>query len=501
MSDSKLERQFREKIDGHVSPIDPDALWKDIQLKQNDGRRSYKWIYLSLLVGTALILFYMLLPKMSLLSNKNTLKEKLNSTEIIDDKTNKESSNDHLTKEAQQNIIKLENNLNTKTNTITSFSSETNLSETAKNGIDVKNNLHNQEENTKLKANERITKNNQNINPNGLSSRSSQDSKSTSSKDLKIESLKDKSNNEILPANSNLENKTEHQNKKHQLKSQFEQEIQFFEQDEKAETTTEKLVTLLNTIPLNIFNEEFEKPILKNIKALPNKKMPSFEIGASFNYDLVSRKISVINEDSFRLEYAQLREASERFIESYNAGLFLRKNLKAGFRLTTGIGFAQLTERFDSNIVIDSIFIPESLNSQNGIIETTVRSRKIHNRYRSINVPLTIGKTIRKNNWSFSLDVGALWTMQLEPSGSIYSNHLGGENFTKLGINESNTAPQDMEYTSWLINGGLGYRFDNGIYIEVGPRIHSSFKSKLIAQQQLVKRHYFGLKCSLSKSF
>ena len=56
MSDNKLEKHFRDKIDGHISPIDSDALWNDIQKKRpNNEAFGMKRIILSLLVGLLLI--------------------------------------------------------------------------------------------------------------------------------------------------------------------------------------------------------------------------------------------------------------------------------------------------------------------------------------------------------------------------------------------------------------------------------------------------------------
>ena len=73
--------------------------------------------------------------------------------------------------------------------------------------------------------------------------------------------------------------------------------------------------------------------------------------------------------------------------------------------------------------------------------------------------------------------------------------------FLKLEGALSEGMNQSKQYFSWLGKASLGYELDNGIRIEMGPQVHSSFKSSLSEYQIETKRHYIGVNFNLSKKF
>ena len=516
MSDSKLEQKFKDKLDGHISPIDTDSLWSDIQEKQDGPANPNKWIYTSLflLIGIVVICF--------LYTNSNN--SKINNTDLS--KTGfTENNNEHITESIKANSSTTKNDLPL---------SDQALSLDQKN----KNNVAEQKTDLTYKSNQQINLSNETVNVGGgtktnnatdqsnnaflsnianaqrSSSKRVLDKISSDNKRrIPIENLGD-STNPKAPNNSKIKeinnsDKSKNENSSLDASSNSnninEGPSKIYTETNTKTNSIKSIIRfedlLLNNLPIPLLSYDFDTPKAKEIDPLKNRKNSTFEIGTFFNYDLVKRKISSPSQDSFDVLYAKLRDDSEKFIESYQTGIFGRKNLKKGFRLSLGLGYGQLTERFDTDIIVDEFTILDSTTNFVEKIRTLTRSRKIHNRYRTFNVPLTIGRSFKSGPLSLNLDLGAMWTYRISNTGQVHTDYNAGEEFLKLEETTEELIKQEEHYFSWLAYAGLAYEFRNKLSVEFGPQIHSSFKSKLHEYRIDTKRHFIGLKCSLIKKF
>jgi hypothetical protein len=498
MSDHKLEKEFREKIDGHISPIDSDALWSDIQKKRGQEQPSRKKRIIWALLGLLLICgIYCTISNLDTDSNFSLNPNSTTNTNSISD-----SKINSTTNKSANNSKSLESNNSEKKNTISSKNEKSSLTQ-ANDKTELLDQTLKSTSGTSIQAKQSYSTSP--INFNNSDAHLNTQSIPISYLIQKDDITQDGSSFKINGTNSEL-NKTELN-----ISKDDKAKIDKIEKTKHNKTGVNKKLIADNTswltkeipfLEVDLMKNDIEQPSLKRIPAIANKRNSNFEIGASFNYEYAFRNLNSIANDSGGIgqAYADLRNDSEKFIESYRASLFLRHNFKHNFRASVGIEYAQLTERFDSNIFLGSEFRVDSTTSLAPIKIDSFRVRKIHNRNSSINIPIQIGKSFGKKRVSYFVDLGALVNISFEKSGQIFSNTEMNLEF--LDLAESfEELQQDLIKISYMIHAGISYQLNDKTKFEIGPQFHSSFKPEFRINGIETSRSYLGLRFNLIRNF
>ena len=498
MSNDKLEKEFREKIDGHISPIDSDALWSDIQKKRGVEQPSRKKRIIWALLGLLLICgTYCAISNLDSNSHASLNPDSTRSTNSISDSNNESLSNKKVyyskgiksNNRDNKNTVSSENKksdstqANDKTElldqTQKSISSTSIQAKQNYTASPIKFNISDTHQNTPWSPASKFSQK-ENITQDGSSFKIHAPNSGLNKKELKIskdEKSKTDSNKEVNQSTKEIDKKLIADNA-----SWLTEEVPFLE--------------------VSLLKNNIEKPSLKKIPAVTNKRSSNFEIGASFNYEYAFRSLNSNSSDSsiFGPAYAELRNESEIFVESYRASLFLRHNFKHNFRASVGVEYAQLTERFDSSIFLGSEFRMDSTINVAPIKVDSFRVRKIHNRYSSINIPVQIGKSFGKKRLSYFIDIGALLNISFEKSGQIFSSAQMNPDFLDIST-PAEELQEDLFKISYMAHAGLSYQLDDKTKFELGPQFHSSFKPEVRISSIETSRSYLGLRLNLIRNF
>ncbi len=532
MQESQLEKHIKNKVDGHISPIDADALWSDIQKKRR--KPGYNWWMLGAL-GILMVLltisaaFYLTdnqstnrkdeLTAHNMSAEKNTSTS--NSSTTITNSIHQpsiqliEKENEHSVKNEQKHLAKIPKNdeikkgkdiddnlisINRRVQTKQSFSDQssdtkpTNKEKTKLVPVSISNKTSATKNLNAISINKEINK--------------KQSSSNKSSKKIDADGRLTKDNNiDKTVIRSNLI--TSYQSKTPPNNSEV---ISLNKQDEnllikELINNQPKTIDFLNSRTHFLLNDQHQLSILQTTPTqmvFPGKKK-LLELGFYSTYEYAFRQFKNSNDttifinDSLVQSYINARKNSESFVESFRVGLSVRKPFKYGIRLSSGIEYAQLTERFDAQFYLGRFMIVDDLDSAKYKIVEKTSVKRIYNRYKTVNVPLLFGKTFKQQYWYYWFDVGVAFNVQFDYKGQIF------EDWNKENIIDfSMRAPsifKDRLSISYLANLGMGYHFDNGFIVEFGPHFQSTFKS-INQHYNLDTKYYFlGAKLNLMKSF
>ncbi len=146
--------------------------------------------------------------------------------------------------------------------------------------------------------------------------------------------------------------------------------------------------------------------------------IPYLEIEGGIGYPV--RSMSSNGEPSNLLDN---RNDTEKPWYSFNAsihgGLILRNNMF----IATGFNYTEVKEKFDliktgtTQIVID--VDPVTNQPTDTTIKTGTYVNSGENRYKMLNIPLTVGYQKRMHNWVISGEIGASYNIALKTSGKI----------------------------------------------------------------------------------
>jgi len=161
------------------------------------------------------------------------------------------------------------------------------------------------------------------------------------------------------------------------------------------------------------------------------------------------------------IDYLQKRDNTETSLETLQAGLKVAVEHKSGIALQTGVQMMQITERFEfsgSRIRRDTVEngLYGFLINPNGdtipvydqIINTEelTLEKRTFNRYRFLDIPISVGYYLGESDWSIGLQAGIVVNLALKTKGEIFQRN---EEITDLEANGNNL---------FKSNVGLSYR-------------------------------------------
>jgi len=539
MPESQLEKHIKNKVDGRISPIDADALWTDIQKKQ---RKPIPYWSIS---GALLVLFllagglaFYLIGNTSDQQNFNVNKptfenNESSSIEISENNSLQTEDNDekinHLTtnnknKNKEQKIRKVEidtnkitANTNDKDQLIEPLLAKTNVSNISLNNetnILQKTNL--EKKATLKKPKIRQPKND--LNQNKITSFNTPENKDIQvleQDQIKGEiskvtkpSIQLKTDNE--PSINLKKNfiRSKKMNKPVSKKENLKITSENIQESHKNPTIL-KVIQLLKMRTMALENNTKQLSISKsNLTQMPViQNKPRFELGAYATYEYAFRQFTKANitdsifnfNDSLVQSYIKTRNDTETFVESFRTGVFLHKTFKPGFRITAGVEYAQLTERFDAELNLGRFTLFDDLDSSKYKIVERTHLKKIYNRYKTLNAPILIGKKFNTQKWSFWFDAGVGFNLKFDYSGQIFQDSTG-EKVIHFTNNEQSVFKEKLGL-SYIADFGFAYTFNEGYSIEFGTHFQSTFNT-INQNYGLDTKYYFaGFKASLIKQF
>lgn len=234
------------------------------------------------------------------------------------------------------------------------------------------------------------------------------------------------------------------------------------------ELSLQKYYLDLNPFPV-------EKPFsftMKNIN-LPflNIPCPGSEKNAAGNKryfeiyggpDYVFRSFS----DTANSAYLQKRKESTRFSSAFSVGLRYTRVFNNAMSFRTGINFSQVNEKFKfvQGQMVQLVYIIDSNGDTTGSYATTgTRYKTTHNRYRTIDIPLTVGYEMGNGRLHTNINAGLVVNIYSWQKGDILDNAGQPINIT--------TGKASSPY-QFKTNVGLGFMGGASFYYKLTGNLH-----------------------------
>lgn len=136
--------------------------------------------------------------------------------------------------------------------------------------------------------------------------------------------------------------------------------------------------------------------------------------------DLTWRQFS----DVANSNYQKLRESSTQTSLAYNLGLRYVRVFKNNWLVRAGLHYGQINERFNfkEGNVIQTTFIINNNGDTTGSYQTSyTRFKTTYNRYRTFDLPISIGRQFAWEKWKLQVDAGALINLRSINTGEVLS--------------------------------------------------------------------------------
>ena len=192
--------------------------------------------------------------------------------------------------------------------------------------------------------------------------------------------------------------------------------------------------------------------------AAGNKKYIEIYGGA----DYAMRSMS----DTGNSAYLQKRKESAKVSSAYSAGLRFTRVFNNSMSVRAGINYSQINEKFtlvQGNLVQVTYIIDANGDTTGSYITRGTRYKTTHNKYRSIDLPLTIGYEIGNGKLHANINVG--------PVINLYSWQKGDVLDTSYQAVSITTGKGSSPY-QFKTNAGVGFIGAVSVYYKLNDKIH-----------------------------
>jgi len=397
-----LIKQQMLQIDGEVS----DDVWNKISAKKENKKRFGFWFFNSsnrnfILIGIvalSIVLGYTIFSKNNADISSSSKANHSNNEIVVSTIQSKNESPDIQNTDAK--------NINDETNNIGA----------------IENN------NSELKSN---NENNNNNKTNSFSNLSRTNPNVTSKKPKASSQLSNNQNLNDDKIDLSKSNGPKSKNNKFKSNAQKKVNIQNAEIDEVLDDAD---VQLKNNI-------DFQAVLLKksnlislkfNAKPLPKLTIPcpDFNNNENTSYldfyssvDYINRQFS----DSANSIYLKNRNEVTKSQLSFSAGLRYLKEFGSRFNFSAGLNYSQINEqfKFSKGNIIQIIYVTNASGDTVDIYQTeSTRYKKTYNKYRTIDLPISIGYGWKKNDWDFVANAGVVMNIISFYKGDILNSDL-----------------------------------------------------------------------------
>lgn len=210
----------------------------------------------------------------------------------------------------------------------------------------------------------------------------------------------------------------------------------------KVNITNAEIDEVLDDADIQLKNKfDFEVALLKksnlislklNAKPLPRLTIPcpDFNNKENSSYLDIYSSVDFINRqfsDSANSIYLKNRNEVTTSQLSFSAGLRYVKELGTHFNFSTGLNYSQINEqfKFSRGNIIQIIYVTNASGDTIDIYQTeSTRYKTTYNKYRTIDLPISIGYGWKKNNWDFIANAGVVMNIISFYKGDILNSDL-----------------------------------------------------------------------------
>jgi hypothetical protein len=153
-----------------------------------------------------------------------------------------------------------------------------------------------------------------------------------------------------------------------------------------------------------------------------NKEKKSY-VDVYSSVDFINRQFS----DSANSIYLKNRNEVTTSQLSFSAGLRYVKEFGKHFNFSAGLNYSQINEqfKFSKGNIIQIIYVTNASGDTIDIYQTeSTRYKTTYNKYRTIDLPITIGYGWNKNNWDFIVNAGVVMNIVSFYKGDILNSDL-----------------------------------------------------------------------------
>jgi len=222
---------------------------------------------------------------------------------------------------------------------------------------------------------------------------------------------------------------------------------------------------------IDAFSPQPSEPKLrtKTFNYLPG--CPTFEKDAAGNKkyfsiyggpDFVIRSLT----DTGNSAYLQKRKESSKVSFAYSAGASYTKVFNNSMSLRAGVNFSQINEKFTFNQghLVQVIYIIDANGDTTGSYTTSgTRYKTTHNKYRSIDVPLTVGYELGNGRLHANINAGVVVNVYSWQKGEVLDTSYQPVNIT--------TGKSSSPY-GFKTNAGLGVTGGVAVYYKLNDNVH-----------------------------
>ncbi len=403
-----LIKQQMLHIDGEVS----DDVWNKISAKKENKKRFGFWFFNS--------------------SNRNFILIGIVALSIFIGYTIFSKNNADLNSSSKEN----HSNNEIVVSTIQSQNASPNIQPVDSKNIDVavENNL------TELKSNNDVSKktvqitstnNNSNVNKKVAGSSNAIDANSDFSFNKKGNK---QAKNNLIPSIDNSEDLVSINNKKNKhknLNAHKNIHIQSAEIDEMPDESDVYLKKNLD-FQVELLKHSNLKSLKLNAKSLSKLTIPCPDFNNKENKSYVDFYSSVdfINRqfsDSANSIYLKNRNEVTTSQLSFSAGFRYVKEFGKQFNFSAGLNYSQINEqfKFSKGNIIQIIYVTNASGDTIDIYQTeSTRYKTTYNKYRTIDLPITIGYGWKQNNWDFIVNAGVIMNIVSFYKGDVLNSDL-----------------------------------------------------------------------------
>ncbi len=258
------------------------------------------------------------------------------------------------------------------------------------------------------------------------------------------------------------------------------------------------LAQLENNMLLPLMTEEkFPELLPPTIK--PKKKPSPLSIGFHFGYGFAKKQLKARTSDQESTAYLELRKDSETAMQVLSSGFDLAYQFKSGFYAKAGLQFEQITERFDYSKITTTPFFNDTATyalyyNMNGSIEkdsgtesmsVRTQTRKIYNRYRTVDLPFSIGyQPITKKNLNWFVETGVSVNLSFLPRGEI----LDYDEADRIDLSSTSYLKKNIGL-SLTAGVGLSYRLTKDVSIWMSPKFRLPL-TEITIQEYLLEQQF-----------
>lgn len=193
---------------------------------------------------------------------------------------------------------------------------------------------------------------------------------------------------------------------------------------------------------------------------------------AYYTPEISQKRINSKSETS--IKYANERNGSERYVNAYSFGLGGSIVFPMGLSLRTGVNFSTIKERFEfvKERQTKSVIIKNPQNEPiDTITEEIIIPGHIYNRYRFVDIPITVGYEINLADFKFAVNGGVGINVTTNHEGSVY----GPDIMKLLSLKQENEAIASIYKKnvglSIIGSFGLNYKINDRFMILAEPSI------------------------------